>query len=451
VGLIVVLAAHHEAWRDEADTWLMARDASLREILHRTGYGGTPILWYAVLFPFAKAGLPFMTQEVVHVSIAAWAVWLLLTRAPFPLAVRVLIAFGYYVSFEYSVVARCYVLVLLGLFLLAARDGPATFLDGLLLALMASSTAHGFVLAAAILGVRFREFPREARIVAGLGLAFALWQLWPPADGYIAPIGFLRHARALPRIAPLAFYPDYDSTLFEMAGAGLMGIATFRLARRTRSLVLLLLGWGCLLALFVFVYVSGMRHVGMLALWLLFVMWEDGARGVGPGPGAIVNGAFGVLVAASLLTSVATAVRTWRLEIASNFSEGAEMAAFLRHRGFSLAPLAAHPAPHSEAVLVHLPKRTFWYPGIEEDGSYMKWDAAYTRGRLLPPEEAVARVLRRFPADRRPLLLLNQELPDSALGGYRQIHATPGNISVHKLPHTDERFFLYAPGPAPGN
>jgi hypothetical protein len=198
------------------------------------------------------------------------------------------------------------------------------------------------------------------------------------------------------------------------------------------------------------VYVTGLRHVGLIALWLVYVMWEDAKRRNGVEPGLGVRGAFGLLVAASLLTSVATAARTWRLEIESNFSEAADMASFLRDRGLSLAPLAAHPAPLAETVLAQLPKRTFWYPGIEENGSYMKWDTAYTKGLMLTAEEAVTRVLRHFPADRRPLLLLNQTLPASALRGYRLVYVTPGNISAHKFPHTDERFFLYAPAPEPG-
>ncbi|HYN43152.1 MAG TPA: hypothetical protein VE129_15350, partial [Thermoanaerobaculia bacterium] len=73
VLLVSFLALHHEPWRDEAETWLMARDASFGEILHRTGYLGTPVLWFAILFPFAKAGLPFETQAVLHLALAAAA------------------------------------------------------------------------------------------------------------------------------------------------------------------------------------------------------------------------------------------------------------------------------------------------------------------------------------------------------------------------------------------
>lgn len=53
-----VLAAHHEQWRDEADGWLVARDASPGEILHLAGYAGTPTLWYFIQVPFAKAAPP---------------------------------------------------------------------------------------------------------------------------------------------------------------------------------------------------------------------------------------------------------------------------------------------------------------------------------------------------------------------------------------------------------
>ncbi len=130
VLLVFFLAFHREPWRDEAETWLMARDASFAEVLHRTAYLGTPVLWFTLLFPFAKSGLPFETQAVLPIALA-------------------------------------YVLVVLGLFFLASRDGPPTWVDRLLLA-------------RTVFLVRFRELPRTARIVAGPGLAFVVWQVCPP-------------------------------------------------------------------------------------------------------------------------------------------------------------------------------------------------------------------------------------------------------------------------------
>ena len=53
-ALGIVLVLHHEPWRDEADVWLMARDAPLKDLFLRAGYVGSPSLWYYLLVPFAK-------------------------------------------------------------------------------------------------------------------------------------------------------------------------------------------------------------------------------------------------------------------------------------------------------------------------------------------------------------------------------------------------------------
>ena len=120
VALLAFLALRHEAWRDEADSWLMVRDASPAELFHLSGNAGTPMLWYFVQMPFAKLGLPYETQKVVHLAIAALAGGLFWLRAPFPAAIRLLPLFGYYLSFEYGVVARSYSLTALLLFSVAA-------------------------------------------------------------------------------------------------------------------------------------------------------------------------------------------------------------------------------------------------------------------------------------------------------------------------------------------
>ncbi len=106
--LTTTLVAHHQPWRDEADAWLMARDASVGELFHYAGYSGTPVLWYLIQVPFAKAGAAYATQRYLHLAIALAAVGLLLFRAPFPLPLRMALVFGYFFSFEYAVVARNY-------------------------------------------------------------------------------------------------------------------------------------------------------------------------------------------------------------------------------------------------------------------------------------------------------------------------------------------------------
>ena len=74
----------HVCWRDEANTWLMARDMSLGQLFAHTSYEGHPCLWYLAQMPFAKLGFPYITLKLlafVFVA-AALAMVLFLTRLP---------------------------------------------------------------------------------------------------------------------------------------------------------------------------------------------------------------------------------------------------------------------------------------------------------------------------------------------------------------------------------
>ena len=50
VGALVM--AHHELWRDEVQTWMLARDsASASDLLPRRKYKSHPVLWQLLLMP----------------------------------------------------------------------------------------------------------------------------------------------------------------------------------------------------------------------------------------------------------------------------------------------------------------------------------------------------------------------------------------------------------------
>jgi hypothetical protein len=143
--LVSFVTYHHEPWCDEADAWLVARDDSLGEMLRLMGAAGTPSLWYLVQLPFAKLGLPFSVQAILHVSIAILAIGVFLFRAPFPLVFRLLFSFGYFMAFEYAVVARSDGLSALFLFTTAAlwkRNIELPLLLGVSVALLANTNAH---------------------------------------------------------------------------------------------------------------------------------------------------------------------------------------------------------------------------------------------------------------------------------------------------------------------
>ena len=105
---VLIVTGHHEPWRDEADAWLVVRDNDLAGLWRLTGYMGTPALWYIILMAFERLSMPYESAMFINASIAIVAVGILLVRAPFPLWVRVLIAFSYFPAYEYAAIARSY-------------------------------------------------------------------------------------------------------------------------------------------------------------------------------------------------------------------------------------------------------------------------------------------------------------------------------------------------------
>jgi len=199
-ALLAVVGPRHEPWFDEAQAWLIGRDATLWDMLaHRVRYEGTPGLWHLVLWLAAHAGLPFSGLWLVSGACACIGAWIVLTRAPFPYWLRVATVFSYFVAYQYAIVARSYALDLALIPALAATFTARLrhpILYGALLGLTANTNAHSFLIAGVLAaefalalcrraGWRPWTLPRAqlagGAIYALLALA-AVLQAWPPAD-----------------------------------------------------------------------------------------------------------------------------------------------------------------------------------------------------------------------------------------------------------------------------
>ena len=81
----------HEAWGDEAQAWLLARDSSLWDLFYRhLHYEGTPGLWHLLLWLEARAGVSYLGMHWISSGLGALGVYLLLRYAPFPRPIRLL-------------------------------------------------------------------------------------------------------------------------------------------------------------------------------------------------------------------------------------------------------------------------------------------------------------------------------------------------------------------------
>ncbi|MBF0105366.1 MAG: hypothetical protein HQM16_08580, partial [Deltaproteobacteria bacterium] len=148
--LASILLYHHEPWRDEAQSWLLVTHLDLAGLLRHMPFEGTPALWHLILFPFAKMGLPYSAQSVIHLLMAFAVVSLFVLKSPFSFLTKLLFVLSYFFLFEYAVVARSYALTVLFLFLIAANDEKRLInvrRHLLFIALLAHTNIHGMILA----------------------------------------------------------------------------------------------------------------------------------------------------------------------------------------------------------------------------------------------------------------------------------------------------------------
>jgi hypothetical protein len=473
--LTLVLALHHAPWRDEADPWLVARDCSVPEILRLMSYVGSPALWYLVLVPFAKLGLPYVTMHLVNWAFAVSAVALLVMASPLPLALTASFSFSYLLSYEYAVIARSYMASVLLIFALAAlhhrrRDRPLTY--AMLLVLLFNTNAHGFIIGGVVWALAafetLQERPRRHRAVAGVALGFggacaALAQVIPRADGQM--MAALPSWAPHPEVAVLAiggaFFPGWSGVMGTVGGVAVLLFVAVSLLRDRQAFITLVGSVTGLLLLFVLIYPGAVRHWGFMAVAAVFAIWtvrEENRSGTNStlgvtrpaGPQVRWGAAFSLHHLRRQLGSVGTAAlvisfgfsdvtawRTWNDERTTDFSGSRAMAAYIIVHGYGRAPIAAHPAEMASAVLPYLPARKFWYPGIRAWGSHMWWDRAMMEGRNISEDELFDRVEHEFAGRDDVLVLSNRPLSSARKHGFDLLHAVTANRVG------DESFFLY--------
>ena len=177
--VLIVRLAHHELWRDEVQAWLITASAtSFADLLVIPGEGHPP-LWYWVLFPFTKLGSDPNLIKVPLAICSIAALSLLWFRMDLSVLEKVMIAAGYFLSFEYGIIARSYILGMLLLWVFAAfhhniKEYP--FAGALLLGL--ASLTHVFFamaatgLAALTIALWMKEGVPSKRLL-GFGTIFA--------------------------------------------------------------------------------------------------------------------------------------------------------------------------------------------------------------------------------------------------------------------------------------
>lgn len=467
---IVFVGWHHEPFADEAQAWLIGRDASLGQIfgtvLH---YEGSPGLWHALLWALNRLHLPYEALFLVSAACGIAGAALVLWRAPFPSWMRVAVLVSYFYGYQFPVVARSYALDLVLVPLAACWFAQRTrqpLRYGLVIALIASCNSHGFC-AAAVMGLEFawalwRDAGRPlGRALAGLGLAAlgglaTIVTVWPAPDTMtgnlnanppLAKVLFMLSHAFLDRVLVLGGAPQ----LMDQAAGLVLGLVLI-----TPTLLLLakgrhaLLAFGCMAAILLFSATvhAAEWHAGILWLFWLFglwISWETARPDLRKG--AAVS--FALLAALQGVQSVETGL--W--DVRHVYSPGRAVAA--RIAGFRMAHPHARVAVYLYnpfAAVPYFAGDPFDNPPVVLDRpaparpAYAVWSLRSAWRPVATPESWRAMLAT------RPDLIVTGQVPASFRApGYSLRAAFAGNWVWRGHPETEDRIYLLertAPGGA---
>ena len=442
-------ASHHEMWRDEIQAWLLARDStSVFNLFANLKYEGHPGLWHLCLMPLSRITDSPVIMQMFHLLITGVTVYLFVRYSPFNWFQKLLFCFGYFVLYEYAIVARNYALglLLITVFCVLFRERYKRFIwVGCVLFLLSHTSVHALIVAIAIgvvlcceyvFGSRFLK-PLNQEIEAiedkrpiwigfaliGIGIMTAVLQLNPPPDtGFAVGWNFNYETKRVNDIVKLisrAYLPITNPTSGFWGSNVLTTYAFFQtiqvplcyflmlfsvllfLKRPTALLTYLISTFG-LLAFFYVKYQGSIRHHGFLFLVFLMCCWiyrdspvinlsrtdqQDGDSIVD----RVLNVSGTVLVTLLLICHAIGGITAVRMEHRYIFSYGKLTAEYIKSQGMQDFAMVGDKDSAVSTVVGYLGKpRQIYYPRGSRLGSFVRWDntrASVSKRRVI--EEAL--------------------------------------------------------------
>ena len=430
-------ASHHEMWRDEIQAWLLARDStSIFNLFANLKYEGHPGLWHLCLMPLSRITHSPVIMQIFHLLLTGATVYLFVRYAPFNWFQKLLFCFGYFVLYEYAIVARNYALglLLITAFCVLYKARYKRFISvGCVLFLLAHTSVHALIVAIAIgialcceyvFGSRFlRPLNQELAAIEnkrhiwigfgliGVGILTSVLQLNPPSDtGFAVAWHFNYDANRVNNIVKLISraYLPIPKPVLGFWGSNLLTTYSFFQAiqvplcyllmllsallffRRPTALLTYLLSTFGLLTFFYIKYQGSIRHHGFLFLAFLMCYWiyrESPAvsfskaeqEGADSTVNRVLNVAGTAVLTLLLICHAIGGVIAVRMEHRHVFSYGKLTAEYIKSQGMQGLPMIGNKDSAVSTVVGYLQEpRQIYYPRSRRFGSFVRWDKART-------------------------------------------------------------------------
>ena len=490
-------ASHHEMWRDEIQAWLLARDStSIFNLFAHLKYEGHPGLWHLCLMPLSRISHSPVIMQMLHLLITGVTVYLFVRYAPFNWFQKLLFCFGYFVIYEYAIVARNYALgfLLITVFCVLFKDRYKRFIwVGCVLFFLAHTSVHALIVAIAIGIVLCCEYAFGSRflrlldqdiaaienkrtiwigfVLIGIGVITAVLQLNPPSDtGFAVGWNFNYDAKRVNDIVKLIFraYLPIPKTTLHFWGSNtltsyplfqtiqvplcyfLMLFSVLLFLKRPTALLTYFISTFGLLTFFYVKYHGSIRHHGFLFLTFLMCCWiyrdapsvnfsKTEQQNVGAIVDRVLNVAGTVVLTLLLICHAVGGVIAVRMEHRHVFSYGKLTAEYIRSQGMQGLPMSGNKDSAVSTVVGYLREpRQIYYPRSGRFGSFIRWDKARTHSISKRRVVEAAKTLS-SEKSQDVLIILNGSLSTKQIEQYKLSFLVKFSGSTVR----DEGFYLY--------
>ena len=394
----------HENWRDEAQSWLIARDLNFIDIFKQMKFEGHPCLWHFIIAPFVKLGFPYFVQNIIAWLIMCTTTGLILWKLSFNKYVKILIIFSAPFLYYYSVIARSYCLIPLAIVLIAItyknrKEKPIQYV------LSISFLAHTHVLMLGLVGIlylffffeelilKFNKKTKEERrliiisfVIAIVGLILLFLQLFSSIDTNSQVEGNMEINNDTGRFLYEIVVNIVSKTLGnENYGvivcviSILMAETISQLINNTKNTLIMLIGIGFQLGVYLFIYADLSYQKIFTSLFIIifcyFIQDENQKK--------ISFIWFETSLVFILMLNCILGINAFAKDVQYEFSDAKNTAEFINYNINESSTFIVSSIPYASAIIPYTNSYKFWSPQINNYYTFVTWNADLIKGYTL--------------------------------------------------------------------
>jgi hypothetical protein len=457
---LVIGILNHEQWRDEAEDWMTVRDINIVDLFNWwIPQGGHPPIWYIILLPLGKAGLPFITINWTCLVIMTVSMYLMLFRTHFPLVLKICTLFSYYFLYEYGVIARNYCVIILFAFCILSlypRRFDRPWLYALSLVGLFNTHIMVFVFSGSLVLLYAYEVYQYRRVewkkylgpllLVAAGSIYIIPYLILPGIGARSNLMVIPdHFAQFSSVVNNAFLTGANATLSLL----LFLVLVILLAGRPKAMFVFAVGGGALLYILSYRFKGHMRHDAILLVIMLCcygIAQNYSYRNVEDKKGGVLNidrRIFAGQILLALILFYQMGFGAIKTELEYNFSGGKDAATFIMENNLDKKILVGHMSWAAGSVLAQLPPGIqMYYPDCDRTGTFVIYDSLFlSRMFALNGDYGAYRALQKFQDGKLQdvVLVMNMPITDPSLQQYWKLVYRTVDEPLHK----DEIFFIY--------